>query len=418
MTLNAGSVGASLVVWIISGVLAWTGARWEGPQIESSFGLINITRFFAHSFSGHPNLCYDSSFAELGAAIPLNGGAQAYLNVSLTSSPSGLTSTTSWLTSSLSILLIWKVLIRSSECLPLRLDCDRSSKAWLRCNHRYHFWRISSQSHLSCYFIFCRFESSRTRFGWDPRLEYQVDCLFDHSSSLPIECDLCQIGYENSDSNDCHEIDGWVSRFVVKKRKDQFSLTLDTSSSPLTPLKTALVAVPVLAIIQAARGKVPETSKHAFSSFSSLFEGSSSSPSAYALALYSGLWSFDGWDQSSYVAGEMKNVNRDLPRVIHSSLFIVLIVFLATVTSYFVVLPTSLVSKTNTVALDFGSATLGTAGGIVFASLVAFSWWVRSTKQDSDLDYWFVLLLILPLSSCFKASAPLMVNSTRLQDWF
>lgn len=50
VTLNTGSVGSSLIVWLLSGVLAWTGA---------------------------------SSFAELGAAIPLNGGAQAYLNVSL-----------------------------------------------------------------------------------------------------------------------------------------------------------------------------------------------------------------------------------------------------------------------------------------------------------------------------------------------
>jgi hypothetical protein len=43
---NTNSVGASLSVWLASGVLAWTGA---------------------------------SSFAELGSAIPLNGGAQAYL---------------------------------------------------------------------------------------------------------------------------------------------------------------------------------------------------------------------------------------------------------------------------------------------------------------------------------------------------
>ncbi|KDN34597.1 hypothetical protein RSAG8_12296, partial [Rhizoctonia solani AG-8 WAC10335] len=43
---NASSVGASLVVWIVGGLLAWTGA---------------------------------SSFAELGTMIPLNGGAQAYL---------------------------------------------------------------------------------------------------------------------------------------------------------------------------------------------------------------------------------------------------------------------------------------------------------------------------------------------------
>lgn len=44
---NAGSRGASLLIWIIAGVLAWTGA---------------------------------ASYAELGGAIPLNGGAQMYLS--------------------------------------------------------------------------------------------------------------------------------------------------------------------------------------------------------------------------------------------------------------------------------------------------------------------------------------------------
>lgn len=46
---NTKSVGASLAVWAASGVLAWTGA---------------------------------SSFAELGSSIPVNGGAQAYLQYS------------------------------------------------------------------------------------------------------------------------------------------------------------------------------------------------------------------------------------------------------------------------------------------------------------------------------------------------
>ncbi len=44
---NTNSVGASLTVWLVSGLLGWTGA---------------------------------SSFAELGSAIPQNGGAQAYLS--------------------------------------------------------------------------------------------------------------------------------------------------------------------------------------------------------------------------------------------------------------------------------------------------------------------------------------------------
>ena len=66
-------------------------------------------------------------------------------------------------------------------------------------------------------------------------------------------------------------------------------------------------------------------------------------------------------------------MTKNLPRVIHSSLSIVLCIFLLTVTSYFVVLAPQLVAQTNTVALDFGSAIAGTVGGVVFACLVAFS---------------------------------------------
>jgi amino acid transporter len=72
-------------------------------------------------------------------------------------------------------------------------------------------------------------------------------------------------------------------------------------------------------MIQLIRGEASE-------SFSRpLFEDSSDSPSAYSLALYSGLWAFDGWDQANYVAGEMKNPGRDIPRAIHSSMAIVMV---------------------------------------------------------------------------------------------
>lgn len=47
VNINAGSPGASLIVWTVAGILAWTGA---------------------------------ASYAELGGAIPLNGGAQVYLS--------------------------------------------------------------------------------------------------------------------------------------------------------------------------------------------------------------------------------------------------------------------------------------------------------------------------------------------------
>lgn len=236
VTLNTGSIGASLVVWLMSGVLAWTGA---------------------------------SSFAELGAAIPLNGGAQAYLNYSF--GPL------------MAYLFSWSAIV----CL-----------------------KPGSGAIIA------------TIFG-----EYMARVLY-HSVS--------------SNTSDPHEqglqgIPDWsikviaVIVVVLISLLNILSAKLGTRTQIATTIVKlgALVAVPILAIVKSTRGGMPEASTLAFKSFSSLFSGSASRPSSYALALYSGLWAFDGWDQTSYVAGEMKNVNRDLPRVIHGSLAIVLVMFLS-----------------------------------------------------------------------------------------
>ena len=139
-----------------------------------------------------------------------------------------------------------------------------------------------------------------------------------------------------------------------------------------------------LGMIQFIRGRASE-------SFSQpLFQDSSHSPSAYSLALYSGLWALDGWDQANYVGGEMKNPARDIPRAIHGSMAVVLVsnrnavleymniddfqvLFLLANVSYFVVLDKDTVGLSNTVALDFGRALFGPAGGVVFAVMVAIS---------------------------------------------
>ncbi len=77
------------------------------------------------------------------------------------------------------------------------------------------------------------------------------------------------------------------------------------------------ISITALGIIQLARGRAAESFTKPW------FEGSSKSPSAYSLALYSGLWAFDGWDQANYVGGEMHNPQKNIPRTIHSSMAIV-----------------------------------------------------------------------------------------------
>jgi len=129
----------------------------------------------------------------------------------------------------------------------------------------------------------------------------------------------------------------------------------------------ALIMITVLGLIQLVRGKASSSFKESW------FEGSTSSPASYSLAFYSGLWAFDGWDQANYVGGEMQRPEKNIPRAIHSSMFVVTLLFLMANVSYFVVLDKETVGRSNTVAMDFGRAIWGPIGGSVFAFMVAFS---------------------------------------------
>ncbi|KAH0609760.1 uncharacterized protein H6S33_012306 [Morchella sextelata] len=93
----------------------------------------------------------------------------------------------------------------------------------------------------------------------------------------------------------------------------------------------------------------------------------------YAIALYAGLWAFDGWDNVNFVTGEMKNAKRDLPRVIHSAMPIVITSYLLANVAYYLVLPGSTISQSNTIAVAFGTKVFGPIGGLIFALAVSLS---------------------------------------------
>ncbi|KAF9264655.1 amino acid transporter [Marasmius fiardii PR-910] len=265
---NTKSVGASLTVWLVSGLLAWTGA---------------------------------SSFAELGSAIPQNGGAQAYLSYAY--GPL------------VSYLFAWTAIIALKP---------------------------GSNAVISLIFA-----------------EY-INRIFWHSGQVDVSPD---------------DIPQWAIKLTAVVAILIVTLTCVWTRKlgarvavVFTSVKVAaLISIMILGIIQLARGKATESLRQPW------FDGSSKSPSAYSLALYSGLWAFDGWDQANYVGGEIKNAEKNIPRAIHSSMVVVTFLFLVANISYFVVLNKAIVGLSNTVAMDFGRALFGSAGGNVFAFMVAFS---------------------------------------------
>ncbi|KAL8286510.1 hypothetical protein RQP46_004527 [Phenoliferia psychrophenolica] len=190
----------------------------------------------------------------------------------------------------------------------------------------------------------------------------------------PGSQDLCRLMYHTAFSLDPKEaargvptlaikLTGIIAICLVSAMQAWSSKAGTRAQLVLTVFKVgALVLVFVGGLVFLGLGK-------AASDFS--FGGSSTQPAGYALALFSALWTFDGWDQCNYVSKDC--APGALPVIINSSLATVLCLFVLANIAYFLVLPFNVATASSTIALDFGRALAGPVGGVIFALIVSVS---------------------------------------------
>jgi amino acid transporter len=89
---------------------------------------------------------------------------------------------------------------------------------------------------------------------------------------------------------------------------------------------------------------------------------------AFGLALVSVLWAFDGWADLSFVAGEVRDPRRVLPRAIIIGTVAVIAIYLLANVAYLAVMPVDEIKGSKLVAADVAQRLIG-APGVVFVAV-------------------------------------------------
>jgi APA family basic amino acid/polyamine antiporter len=90
-------------------------------------------------------------------------------------------------------------------------------------------------------------------------------------------------------------------------------------------------------------------------------------------ALSGAFWSYDGWNNITYIAGEVKQPQRNIPRSLFLGTLIVIIVYVLINLSFMYVMPIGEMAQSKLVASDVANYSMGAIGGGFVAAAVMVS---------------------------------------------
>jgi APA family basic amino acid/polyamine antiporter len=94
---------------------------------------------------------------------------------------------------------------------------------------------------------------------------------------------------------------------------------------------------------------------------------------SFVLAMLAVLWCYDGWIEITFVAGEVKNPEKNIPRSLLLGVLICIVIYVVVNLALMYVLPLSVMGQSQTVAGDAAVKLMGRAGAAFIAAAVTIS---------------------------------------------
>jgi APA family basic amino acid/polyamine antiporter len=95
--------------------------------------------------------------------------------------------------------------------------------------------------------------------------------------------------------------------------------------------------------------------------------------SAIGIAMVATLWSYDGWNSLTYLAGEIKEPQRNIPRALVLGTIAIIVIYVLTNLAYLYVLPIGAIASSKLVAADVMERVFPGYGGALIAAAVMLS---------------------------------------------
>lgn len=136
----------------------------------------------------------------------------------------------------------------------------------------------------------------------------------------------------------------------------------------LTALKIAAIAVLIFGLLGSGNGSL-----HNLTAASSGVPAGIGLLGAYMAAIAGAFWAYDGWNNITFIAGEIKSPQRNIPKSLLSGLLVCMITYVLFNIGLLYVLPVDKMAQSTFVASDAATIAWGTSGAVIITIMIIVS---------------------------------------------